>query len=389
MRARCARADVARDLADLLVRDIEAIVPLESEEEVVPGNSGNGLRLEAEQLPDPVVLVDHVVAGPQVRKALERAAEPGVGARRTLAEDLRVGQKTSPRSRETNPRRARETVKTRPGSAGSGSPSSRSSGSTRRSSAFVLRASPRWANVTTTRFPPRTNRRGALGFGEAARGNRRALRLEGVRLPRRKLAQVDHPLERNAVDELLLPGLANLVRLPHQIGWSQRRDKVVRNLGLVPGAELRVGKVQPPFGGRVDRRLLEHAKGPLCEGREGADRLHLVPEELDSNWLASRGREHVDDAATHSELAALLDTLDALVPGEGELGDQLLGARLGADLDVHGLRARAGRGKQVGHPECRGADETSSCEDLERTRSLAHEVRRWPETRLPPDAARG
>jgi len=73
------------------VRDIEAIVTLEGEEEVVPGNSGNSFRLEAEKLPDPMVLVDDVVAGPQVREALKRPAEPGVGARRTLAEDLRVG----------------------------------------------------------------------------------------------------------------------------------------------------------------------------------------------------------------------------------------------------------------------------------------------------------
>src|SRR5207237_6874488 len=56
------RADVARDLPDLLVRHVEAVVAAEGEEQVVAGDAGDRLRLEAEQLADAVVLVDDVVA---------------------------------------------------------------------------------------------------------------------------------------------------------------------------------------------------------------------------------------------------------------------------------------------------------------------------------------
>ena len=66
-------ADVARDLADLLVRDVDAVVAAEAEQQVVAGDAGDLLRLEAEQLGDAVVLVDDVVAGAEVGEARERA----------------------------------------------------------------------------------------------------------------------------------------------------------------------------------------------------------------------------------------------------------------------------------------------------------------------------
>ena len=85
-------ADVLRDLAQLLVRDVEPVLAAEGEKEVVARDPGDLLRLEAEQFPDAVVLVDDEVAGAEVGEGRERAAEPPVGARRSLAEDLRVGQ---------------------------------------------------------------------------------------------------------------------------------------------------------------------------------------------------------------------------------------------------------------------------------------------------------
>ena len=84
--------DVAGELAELLVRDVEPVVPPEGEEEVVAGDAGDLLRLEAEELADAVILVDDVVADPQVGERGERPPEPRVGARWPLAEDLRVGQ---------------------------------------------------------------------------------------------------------------------------------------------------------------------------------------------------------------------------------------------------------------------------------------------------------
>src|SRR5581483_9269938 len=108
-------ADVARDLADLLVRDVEAVLAAEREEQVVAGDAGDLLRLEAEQLPDPVVLVDDVVAGAQVGERLQGAPKARVCARRALAEDLRVREEDEPevapdepaprrRDREVQPR---------------------------------------------------------------------------------------------------------------------------------------------------------------------------------------------------------------------------------------------------------------------------------------------
>ncbi len=91
---RCARvgADVAADLPDLLVGDVDAVVAAEGEQEIVARDARDLLRLEAEQLGDAVVLVHDVVAGAEVREALQRTARSSRGARRSLAEDLRVGQ---------------------------------------------------------------------------------------------------------------------------------------------------------------------------------------------------------------------------------------------------------------------------------------------------------
>ena len=88
-------ADVARDLAQLLVRHVEPVVAAEGEEEVVTRDLGDLLRLEAEQLPDAVVLVHDVVAGAKVGEGLERATDPLCCAR-PAAEDLRVGQDCDP-----------------------------------------------------------------------------------------------------------------------------------------------------------------------------------------------------------------------------------------------------------------------------------------------------
>ena len=89
-------ADVARDLAELLVRDVEPVVAAEAEEEVVARDARDLLRLEAEQLADAVVLVHDVVAGAQVGERLQRAAADATLARRALAEDLRVGEQREP-----------------------------------------------------------------------------------------------------------------------------------------------------------------------------------------------------------------------------------------------------------------------------------------------------
>src|SRR5258708_1673892 len=85
-------ADVARDLADLLVRNEDPVFPSEPEQEVVASDAGDLLRLEPEQLRNAVVLVDDVVASPQIGERCERATDGRCCARRAAAEDLRVGK---------------------------------------------------------------------------------------------------------------------------------------------------------------------------------------------------------------------------------------------------------------------------------------------------------
>jgi hypothetical protein len=63
-------SDISGHLPDLLVRDIEAVIALEAKEEVVARDAGDGLRLEAEELSDAVILVDDVVPGAKVGEAL-------------------------------------------------------------------------------------------------------------------------------------------------------------------------------------------------------------------------------------------------------------------------------------------------------------------------------
>jgi len=72
------------------VRDVEAVLASKREQQVVARDVGDAARLEGEELADAVVLVDDEVARAQVGEALQSAADPRVGPRRALAEDLRV-----------------------------------------------------------------------------------------------------------------------------------------------------------------------------------------------------------------------------------------------------------------------------------------------------------
>src|SRR5262249_48189082 len=89
-RDRRVRADVARHLSDLLVRDVEPVVAAEREQEVVARDARDLLRLEAQKLADAVVLVDDVVARAEVGERLQRACTKATLPRRPPAEDLRV-----------------------------------------------------------------------------------------------------------------------------------------------------------------------------------------------------------------------------------------------------------------------------------------------------------
>ena len=214
-------ADVAADLADLLVRDVDAVVAAVGEQQVVARDTGDLSRLEAEELRDAVVLVHDVVAGAQVGEALQCTPRRGRGARRALAEDLRVGQQ---RDTEVTPDEA----------------------ATRRSDGEgqSLR---RLTDLEHGRLDPAQElllpeslaavREGndhvellakqaaelVLGLGEAARRDRRPLRVEGERLPLRHRRQLGRAVELDAGERLLGPERAHLVGLPDEIRAAVER----------------------------------------------------------------------------------------------------------------------------------------------------------------------
>ncbi len=187
------RAHVARHLADLLVRDVQPVVALEGEEEVVARDARHGLRLEAEELPDAVVLVDDVVARPQVGEALERAAEPCVCSRRPLPEDLRVGQQD-----ESEVARDEAATRGRDGEGEAGVVGQRRSAGLEDD-----RLDPAEERLRPERLPSVGKgdddtvaaadeaKQVALGLREAARGHGGALRLERMRLAARELVELD------------------------------------------------------------------------------------------------------------------------------------------------------------------------------------------------------
>src|SRR5207253_4178171 len=85
-------ADVSRDLAELLVRDVEAVLAAEGEQEVVARDAGDRVRLEPEEAADAVILVHDVVAGAKVGERLQCASAEAALARHTAAEDLVIGE---------------------------------------------------------------------------------------------------------------------------------------------------------------------------------------------------------------------------------------------------------------------------------------------------------
>ena len=84
-----AGADVARDLRELVDRHEDLVRALELEVEVVAGDAGDGLGVEAGEAREPVVLVDDDVAGAQVGEGAQEAA---AAARRPLDPAAAVDQ---------------------------------------------------------------------------------------------------------------------------------------------------------------------------------------------------------------------------------------------------------------------------------------------------------
>ena len=243
------------------MRDVEAVVAAEREEEVVARDARDRLRLEAEELADAVVLVDDVVAGAQVGERLERAAQRARRARRALAEDLRVGEQdeaevapdeAAPRGRdgEDELRLLRERLALLEHARVDAAQQ-------------VLRAQ----RLAAVRERDDDAVAGAdeagqllLGLREPARRDRRLLRLERERLRRRERVELGRAVEVEVVAaELLVPDGAHLVRLPDEVGRAVERRGRGRpgTGGASPSSRAadRAGRrAAPPPGRRARRR---------------------------------------------------------------------------------------------------------------------------------------
>ncbi len=228
-----------------------------------------------------------------------------------------------------------------------------------------------------------------LGLGEPSRRDRGPLRLEGERLALRKRVQLGRARERGRMrDPVLLPDTAHVVGPKDEVGRVVEDGHEVvggpRRLVLVGEREL--DEIGTSLRRRVEGRLGDGVERPLGEGRERADGLDLVAEELDAERLASGGREDVDEPAAHRELAAAVDPLHPLVAGEGERRGEPVDTRLEPGAQLDRLRPRRRGREPLGERPRRRADEPAAGEHVQRPRTLADQVRRGLESRLPGDA---
>ena len=227
-------ADVARDLAELLVRDVEAVLAAEGEQEVVARDAGDRVRLEPEQAADAVILVHDVVAGAEVGERLQCASAEAALARHTAAEDLVIGEEDEAelapdeaaaggRDREEELRLLRQLV--------SRLQHARLDAAQEVLGAKRLAAMREGDDDALARAQER--RELALGLGEAAGGDRGPLRLEGERLGLWERVELRRARERGRLeDAVLLPDPAHVVRLEDEVRRPlERGHEVVRNRG--------------------------------------------------------------------------------------------------------------------------------------------------------------
>ncbi len=142
-------------------------------------------------------------------------------------------------------------------------------------------------------------------------------------------------------------------------------------------------------GGELDP--LGVAQRALGEGREPAHRLDLVAEQLDPHGALLGRRIDVEDAAADGELAALLDLLDPLVAGAGEVADGRVEVELAALGEDEAGRAQRGVGHRLGERRRAGDDDrvAALAQRVERVDPQADEVRRGRDVRGVASAARG
>jgi hypothetical protein len=142
----------------------------------------------------------------------------------------------------------------------------------------------------------------ALGVAEqhvGAGGHAVEQQLHAVGAVQQRRRQRFHALDRDALGQLV-----------ENFGQLGMLDRQLEGPGADRGRQQQLTtRGRPQAGDRVDRALVGDG--------EGADLLDLVAPELDAGGVLVGGREDVEDAAAHRELAALGDQVDA---GVGHVG---------------------------------------------------------------------
>ena len=192
-------------------------------------------------------------------------------------------------------------------------------------------------------------------------------------------------LQAQGLEALLLQQASNVVPLPHEIGWAIDRGYEIIGNRLVVGVE--IDEVLPPLDGRVDDRPADGVQCALGERRERANLLDVVSEELDTNGLSPRAREHVDESSADGNLSALVDAFGTLVSGKCEGLYERVETDVALCANLDRFRSRILGRKAFRESSRRRADETSSGEDVERSCSFADEVCRGFEPRTELDTA--
>ncbi len=165
-----------------------------------------------------------------------------------------------------------------------------------------------------------------------------------------------HLLDQQRGDGLHALGPVALRHRVQQIGQL----RVLRQQGASASAD-RVGERQFATR-RREQAVRQRLQGALIGHCEGADLVHLVAEELQAHRVRLGRREHVQDAAAQSELAAPLHQIGTGVADAHQLAGQLGRIGLTADPDgdrfgvggLHGDRLQQGPHRHHDHCRHRG-----------------------------------
>ena len=146
------------------------------------------------------------------------------------------------------------------------------------------------------------------------------------------------------------------------------------------------------LGGGRDLDRLRLPQAALGEGREPAQRLDLVVEEVDADGALLGRRVEVEQPAADGELAAVLDLVDALVARGDEVGRALVEVEQLADAQHEAVRAQLRvrdllRERDGGDDDDRRLAARRLDQRIQRRDAEADEMRRRREVGLVRDAA--